>query len=240
MTEDFLRASTNEFHLGINVGHDRSAAIASGGRILVAIEEERLDRQKHSPGLTKTPNGVSLELPFLAIQHCLDALDIGPSKLASVTANTPGVDVGPRLAEASFQGVPILQVPSHHLAHAYSAWSPSGLDEAIVLVVDATGSTSTEGLTESYSVYRGSSAGLELVHAERVAAELAGMGTLGMLYEEVTRRIGFITRMDGGLSHAEAGKTMGLAPYGGASKVFERWIQAKPGDFSLELSLIHI
>ncbi len=235
MTENLPSESSNEFHLGINVGHDRSAAIASGGRVLVAIEEERLDRQKHSPGLTKTQNGVTLELPFLAIRHCLEALGIGPEQLSSVTANTPGVDVGPRLAEASFSGIPILQVPSHHLAHAYSAWWPSGLDDSIVLVIDATGSTSAEGLTESYTVYRGSSKDLELVHAERVPAELAGMGTLGMLYEEITRRIGFITRMDDGLSHAEAGKTMGLAPYGGASSVFDRWIHGKPGEFSLDI-----
>ena len=235
MTENHPRVATNEFHLGINVGHDRSAAIASGGRLLVAIEEERLDRQKHSPGLTKTQNGISLELPFLAIQHCMDALGISPGQLSSVTANTPGIDVGPRLAAASFEGVPILQIPSHHLAHAYSAWWPSGLDESIVLVVDATGSTSAEGLTESYSVYRGNATSLDLVHSERVPAELAGMGTLGMLYEEITRRIGFITRMDDGLSHAEAGKTMGLAPYGGKSSVFERWIHTRPGDFSLEI-----
>jgi predicted NodU family carbamoyl transferase/SAM-dependent methyltransferase len=235
MTVQLPSSAQADFHLGINVGHDRSAAIASGGRLLVAIEEERLDRHKHSPGLTKTPNGVSLELPFLSIQHCLDALGLRPDQLASVTANTPGVDVGPRLAAASFPGASILEVPSHHLAHAYSAWWPSGLDDAIVLVVDATGKTSADGLTESYTVYRGTSTDLELVHSEQVPAELAGMGTLGMLYEEVTRRIGFITRMEDGLSHAEAGKTMGLAPYGGASSVFERWIHTRPGEFSLEI-----
>ena len=39
-------------HLGINLGHDRSAAIVVGGKIHIAIEQERLDRIKHSVGFS--------------------------------------------------------------------------------------------------------------------------------------------------------------------------------------------
>ena len=49
-------------------------------------------------------------------------------------------------------------IPSHHLAHAYTAYWPSGFDEALVLVADASGSTVTEATgwqTESYSLYTG-------------------------------------------------------------------------------------
>jgi predicted NodU family carbamoyl transferase len=80
-----------------------------------------------------------------------------------------------------------------------------------------TGSTDGNSLTESYTLYRGGAGELELIHAEKVDATLTGVGTLGMLYEEVTRRIGFVTRLENGLSHAESEKTMGLAPYGGES-----------------------
>ena len=109
------------------------------------------------------------------------------------------------------------------------------LSEIDVLVVDATGSTDENDRTESYSLYRGGTEKLELIHAEKVEATLTGVGTLGMLYEEVTRRIGFISHLENGLSHAEAGKTMGLAPYGGESRVFSQWIHAQEGSYSLDI-----
>ena len=204
----------DQYHLGINLGHDRAAAITSGGSLLVAIEQERLDRQKHSPGIQRANGKVQLNLPWNAIHYCLDAVGIDLHELASVTANSPGHDFGPQLAARCFGRVPVRRLPSHHLGHAYSAWWPSGLKDSIVLVVDATGTTDGNGLTESYTLYRGGADELELIHAEKVDATLTGVGTLGMLYEEVTRRIGFVTRLENGLSHAEAGKTMGLAPYG--------------------------
>jgi len=38
------------YHMGINLGHDRSVAVVRDGKILIAIEQERLDRIKHSVG----------------------------------------------------------------------------------------------------------------------------------------------------------------------------------------------
>jgi len=217
------------------LGHDRSAALVSEGKLLVAVEEERLDRIKHSPGLNRVEGGVELTLPWRSIQKCLEAVGADLEDLSSVTANSPGRDIGPELAARGFKGAQIHKMPSHHLAHAYTAWWPSGMDEAIVLVVDATGSTDEEGMTESYTLYKGSNDELELLHSERVDAHLAGMTTLGMVYEEVTRRIGFVTDFDGGFSQAEAGKTMGLAPYGGAAKNLRRWIETQPGSYSLQI-----
>ena len=39
-----------DLHMGINMGHDRSVAVVRDGRLVVAIEQERLDRIKHSVG----------------------------------------------------------------------------------------------------------------------------------------------------------------------------------------------
>ena len=36
--------------MGINMGHDRSVAVVENGKIVIAIEQERLDRIKHSVG----------------------------------------------------------------------------------------------------------------------------------------------------------------------------------------------
>ncbi|HIF41873.1 MAG TPA: methyltransferase domain-containing protein [Planctomycetes bacterium] len=224
-----------DLHLGLNLGHDRSAAIVSGGKLLVAVEEERLDRCKHSPGLSRVEGGVECALPWKSILYCLETVGADLSDLTSVTANSPGRDIGPELTAQGFSQARILQIPSHHLAHAYTAWWPSGMDEALVLVVDATGSTDSEGKTESYTLYRGGPDGLEALHSERVDSHLAGMMTLGMVYEEVTRRIGFVTSFEGGFSQAEAGKTMGLAPYGGQAKNLRRWIETQPGSYSLKI-----
>ena len=91
-----------ELHLGVNLGHDRAAAIVARGEILVAIEEERLDRIKHSPGIRRTGSGYELELPERAIDYCLRALGVDASAITTVTANSPGVDLGPRLARDRF------------------------------------------------------------------------------------------------------------------------------------------
>ena len=56
-----------DLHLGLNLGHDRSAALVSGGKLLVAVEEERLDRCKHSPGLSRVDGDVEVCLPWRSI-----------------------------------------------------------------------------------------------------------------------------------------------------------------------------
>ncbi|HPS54963.1 MAG TPA: carbamoyltransferase N-terminal domain-containing protein, partial [Sedimentisphaerales bacterium] len=48
--------------LGINIGHDRGAALVRDGEIVCAIGLERLDRNKYSDGV---------ELPFQAMEYCL-------------------------------------------------------------------------------------------------------------------------------------------------------------------------
>ncbi|MEL6940559.1 MAG: carbamoyltransferase C-terminal domain-containing protein, partial [Cyanobacteria bacterium J06598_1] len=235
------------FHMGINLGHERSVAIVKDGEIVVAIEQERLDRQKYSLGFMMQSPGVasSIQMPAEAIRYCLDHAGITLGDLASVTPNMPGKDFGPEIArkvlpESIAQRV--TQIPSHHLAHAYSAFWPSGFDEAIVLVADGSGSTDDAHQTESYTLYRGSgTAALSALHSEKVTAHLAGLSTLGFLYEYVTRKAGFLSRISGTeMSHAEAGKLMGLAPFGGEQPNLHRWIECQPSSYSLGISAYDI
>ena len=230
-------------HLGLNLGHDRAAALVQDGEILVAIEQERLDRCKHSTGFMLQSGGDMrrIQPPYEAIRYCLDAVGAELEDLATVTGNMPGRDWAPPILRAQLPTSMkdrILQVPSHHLAHAWSAWSPSGFEEAVVLVVDASGSTVRDAdgrWTESYSIYRGGPAGLELLHSERVRAHLASISTLGFVYEEVTRMAGFLTRVGESLEIPEAGKLMGLASYGGPQATDRRWIRCHPGDYHLDI-----
>ena len=54
MIEPLHDAPSSALHLGLNLGHDRAAALVRDGRLLAALEEERLDRNKHGPGLPKS------------------------------------------------------------------------------------------------------------------------------------------------------------------------------------------
>ena len=64
------------YHMGINLGHDRSVAVVRDGEILIAIEQERLDRIKHSVGfMVQSPSEMKhIQVPGECIRYCLDAL----------------------------------------------------------------------------------------------------------------------------------------------------------------------
>jgi carbamoyltransferase len=233
-----------QYHLGMNLGHERSVAIVQDGQILVAIEQERLDRQKYSPGYMLHSPGVAtqIQLPHEAIRYCLDTCNITLNDLATITANMPGQDYAPDIlrrtlpAEVASQ---VMKLPSHHLAHAYSAYFPSGFTEALILVADASGST-VDHRTESYTLYEGRGQTLSTLHSETVTAHLAGLSTLGFVYEYITRKAGFVSTLSDKIKHAEAGKLMGLAPFGGAQPNFHRWIQTIEDSFSLKISAYDI
>ncbi|MBU0500525.1 MAG: methyltransferase [Gammaproteobacteria bacterium] len=234
-----------DLHLGINLGHDRAAAIVSNGEILVAIQQERLDRHKHSIGVMhqSIANPRQIQLPLEAIHYCLEHCGIGLEEVATISANMPGEDhslailrrsLGARLAPR------FRAIPSHHLAHAYTAYWPSGFDEALVMVVDASGSTTPDRRTESYSLYQGGNGRLIPYHSERVKAHLAGLSTLGFVYEFISRKAGFVTEVGGSVSIPEAGKLMGLAPYGSHQGHWHPWIRKQAGSCCLTLSAYDI
>jgi len=86
-------------------------------------------------------------------------------------------------------------IDSHHLAHAYTAYYPSGFEEAVVVVIDGLGSEQ-----QTHSVYKASK-----LHGIELLFEQKGTG-IGRLYTEITEKLGF--------DDGEEGKTTGLAPYG--------------------------
>ncbi|MDZ8056256.1 MAG: carbamoyltransferase C-terminal domain-containing protein [Aulosira sp. ZfuVER01] len=234
-----------QYHMGINLGHERSVAIAKDGEIVVAIEQERLDRHKYSPGYMLHAPGVAaqMQIPAEAMRYCLDTCNITLSDLATITANMPGHDCAPDIlrrvlpAEVADK---VMRIPSHHLAHAYSAYWPSGFDRALILALDATGTTTPTHCTESYTLYEGRGQTITTLHSEMVAAHLAQLSTLGFVYEYITRKAGFVTQVGERIQHAEAGKLMGLAPFGGEQPNWHRWIQTTEDSLSLKISAYDI
>lgn len=229
-----------KYHLGINLGHDRSAAIVTKGEIKVAIQQERLDRSKHSLGYLHQFIGDNrkIQLPLESINYCLKELNINLNDLCSITANMPGKDYSEEILKNSLPrniSDKIMTIPSHHLSHAYSAYWPSGFDEAIVISIDASGTTNNN-LTESYSIYKAKNNSIELMHSESSESHLAELSTLGFLYEYITKKAGFTTILSDELSIPEAGKLMGLASYGTEQKKWNKWFKSSKDSYQTDIA----
>ena len=188
--------------------HESACALLADGRLVAAVEEERLTRVKHDSSL-----------PVSAFRACLDraGVDItdvsavgyyeepraklarqlwsrevagGPAGRGYLDGQRPERDIRQRLG---WDG-PIFRFP-HHLSHAASAYLYSGFDESAVLTVDGVGEWTT-GTS-------GTGRGVELnIEADEVFPD-----SLGLFYATVTAYLGFAVN-DGEY------KVMGLAPYG--------------------------
>ena len=126
--------------LGFSVGHDKGAVVIENGKVVVGITQERLTRVKHDGAFQGG------KIPIESINYCLNYLEITYKEIDlfvySTTEEIDDVDIQfhklfPRLNKS------ILKFLPHHLAHAYSVFFSSGLDDAAVIVADASGSIIT-------------------------------------------------------------------------------------------------
>ena len=120
--------------LGTGLSHDGSTALLKNGKIIVAIEKERLSRIKHDGGND-----------FDTVQYCLDFEGIKTSDLTLIVQASnfennisPNQYAGRRYFDKQIQ-IPVITL-SHHLAHAWSAVGMSPFKECNVMVVDGAGS----------------------------------------------------------------------------------------------------
>jgi len=162
------------------------------------IAEERLNRVKYS-----------YHFPLRSIKYCLSALGISSLDDIDLVVNDWSQNMNSFASNRSFRRLEfdyirkklkidktkIKLIPSHHLAHAYSTFIPSGFDEAAILVVDAIGSK-----LHGTSIYHGKGTKIRLI-------ENSGTFSMGKLYDVITREV-----LNFGIG--EDGKTMGLAAFG--------------------------
>jgi carbamoyltransferase len=187
--------------------HDSAAVILKDGLVVAAIEEERLNRIKHSN-----------YFPARAIRHCLsqaratihdlDAIALGfaergmdRSAVADAWSNAgvtsrSGRDLLVDIFDREFQ-VDVrdkLHFCPHHLAHLYATWYPSGFAEALAVCLDGRG--------DGFS-------GLVAACQDKkitVLRQMPDSHSLGYLYVWAIKFLGY-RRFD-------EYKAMGLAPYG--------------------------
>ena len=126
--------------LGFSVGHDKGAVLIINGHVIVGISEERLSRLKHDKAFDHN-------IPLNSINYCLDYANLTYNDVDVYAWNTAekGETVeGDVKFDFQFylrQPLEKLKFVNHHLAHAYSTFFSSGLDEAAVVVADANGNT---------------------------------------------------------------------------------------------------
>jgi carbamoyltransferase len=240
-------AKTHSYVLGINAyDHDVSACLLRDGEIAVAIEKERITRQKHAGGFFQE-----------CVDYCLKAEGITLDEVDLVVRNCYVLPVEDLEMRMSYQGDMLerereqtaksplylsksnkVMTVSHHLAHAYSAFAPSPFEEGVVMVVDGVGSYAsdikepgqlTEGVnplareSESYYRFKGS----ELTPLKKVwlqpcrgllSDEFFNMDGLGAVYSRISSYIF--------ADWNKCGEVMGLAPYGRPDN-FKRLIELK-------------
>ena len=111
------------------VGGDAACAVLRDGVLVAALEESKLTRLRANWGGHN-------DLPQHAIAACLELAGAKPEQVDAVAIVRPlpesGFDVKLR---AQFPNSRIVVV-EHHLAHAASAYYPSGFGEATVLTLD--------------------------------------------------------------------------------------------------------
>ncbi|MFD4657084.1 carbamoyltransferase [Kitasatospora sp. NPDC058444] len=189
--------------------HDAAAALVVDGVTVAAVEEERLNRVKHTTAF-----------PDLAIRACLHQAGITLAQVDEVAfffgEEYADLELGHQYVErpaeelagarellveglerstgsAAAARVPIGFVP-HHLAHGFGSWADSGFDDSLVVVVDGNGEA------ESISVFLADGGLLTPLATYPIEV------SLGHLYLETLPLMGF-RRFD-------EYKVMGLAPYG--------------------------
>lgn len=195
--------------------HDYSSVLMKNGKVLFAIEDERISRRKR--GLTWW-----YEKPcYHSVQYCLNAANLTLNDVDFIVAG----DLMPARLNDIFDNIIYF---NHHLLHAASIHYFTPHDEMALLVVDGGGSyLNRSGVGQSE--YRET---ISFFHAENENISLLGRtvgasrresdsfsrpvgNSLGYFYDLITRIIGF--------SKHEEGKTMGLAAYG--SSVYSDLIQ---------------
>jgi carbamoyltransferase len=207
--------------LGINAFHgDASAALVRDGRLVAAIEEERLNRRKHCAGFPALSVKAVLQIAGVApgeIDHVAISRDPKANlykKVLFAIQKRPSFTklVKSRLANvAKVRGVEdflaaALDVPAgeikakfhnveHHKSHVSSAFFVSGFDEAACLSID--------GFGDFVSTMRAVGRDRDLEVLDRIEFPHSA----GLFYTAVTQFLGF-------LKYGEEWKMMGLAPYG--------------------------
>ena len=219
--------------------HDSAAVLIEDGKVVYGIEEERLNRLKHSD-----------KAPVSAIRFCLDSSGIKPAEIDKI-----GVFATEQFCNNMFNYSYLVDPKSkthydirtafhrffktaygsgiddaklffihHHLAHAASGFYMSGFDQSLVLTVDGMGDNDSGMVLDMNQ------------SGSTILKKFSIPNSLGHYYIRVIQFLGY------GL-HDEY-KVMGLAPYGDDRKyqdLFQRFYTLLPeGDYLIHSDIVFL
>ena len=205
--------------LGLNYYfHDSSACLVVDGELIIALEEERFTRNKHTREFPE--NAIAQCLAFAGLEHgdidhiavSIKPTHMWPTKLlyGIKAAHKSWPFIKHELIQGVFkqknlksyirshwsQGkVPAIEYVEHHLSHAAGSFFVSPYDQAAIMAMDGSGEWAC-----SWTGY-GEGSNVECYN------ETYFPNSMGAVYESVTEFCGFKPNYD-------EGKTMGLAPMG--------------------------
>jgi carbamoyltransferase len=196
--------------LGLNLGHDGSAAIVKNGKLVAALAQEKITKLKKDEGISKELIETVLSQADLSLED-IDAVALaeyyveGSGEIFSISSDSGPIDNTREYVlddNYSFLSGTLLgkkigvYVVGHHMAHAASAFYTSNFDEALCITLDSSGG-SFEGNSliaignKNYLEYQ----------------ECPGL-MIGNAYSI------FTSQLQLGPPFIKAGSTMGLAAYG--------------------------
>lgn len=206
--------------LAINPGHNGSAALVVNGELKFYGEEERFSRMKHDGNPFRSMLTAILSVP-------IDEVVIGGAIHLLPTLPWTLEDPYSALVRKFNPNVKVTNMSqNHHLGHAASAFYGSGFETAVAVIVDGCGSSieakdkdgkvvtmgfETESIIKCsypanfHSFYKRHSDGINPYFNDGIN-EWDNSVTITKAYEAVSQYLGF--------GSIDAGKTMGLAPYG--------------------------
>src|SRR5258705_423333 len=225
--------------------HDSSACIVRDGELLFAVAEERISRIKHDAGFPRLAIRACLDFVkvradhldfvcqgwpaprsmfasdlkcFLRGQYPVTYLNVlNSARLYASMAHQNG---GFRPFTNHFgQTRAKMRFVDHHLAHAISAYSYSGLDHAAVVVMDG------RGAWEASSIWYGHGGRLDHV------LTIPWPNSLGLFYAQFTQYLGFVPNSD-------EWKVMGLAPYGSPGIKLDEFISLNHESYLVNAPLL--
>jgi carbamoyltransferase len=211
-----------KYILGINGGfgggyQDPSACLFAEGKLIAAVEEERLNKIKFSTGIfpLKSIHEV-LALAGCSMQDVSTVAFHGSSWQAAIEADMRSYFVH------HFGHCPEIRRFHHHDAHAASTYYLSGFDEALVVTADNSG----DGI--SSQIMTGRNGRLTLLEQWKRPT------SFGTFYSCITQLAGFGR-------DADEYKLMGLAPYGNPNAIdFSDVLHSTPdGGYQLNTAYIY-
>lgn len=246
--------------LGFSVGHDKGAALIKDGVVLIGITQERLSRVKNDGAYQ---GGI---IPLESILYCLNEYKYTLDDVDLLVYSTTEITDTTYEQLQKFWNLPrkkLIHIP-HHLAHAYSSFFSSGLEESSIIVADASGSivnssnlskdwypdvfervvNEQKDLTEGISLYHFTMSGYTEVYKKWVVSppnintdECTSVGTM---YSEGSVQLVY----EPNTQTWPAGKLMGLASYAdqeivNEAPLFANWTDESETDICIPNNTIY-